>query len=629
MNKTSVFAFTLIVLFALSIFAFQPAHASRTIVVPDDYSTIQEAIDNAVDGDTVFVRAGVYVESVVVNKAITLKGEGKGLTEVYGLSVETTMLVRRDGVTITGFTIDGGPDALDTNHTRGRLAGIHLLHVRNCQVFDNEVVDCRYGIWLYGASDNSVFSNSAVNNENGIIIDHASDNNITGNTVSNGKNGVKLSASWGNTLSKNSMTNNSYGFVVSGTDTTHYDNEVDSSNLVNGKSIYYLIYQRDQVLTPSSCPNLGVLAMVNCTGMTAQDFNIDREYFGILIINNMNTTVTRNSLSSNQFDIWLQFSSNCTVSANNMKSSTQAIQVEQSEDINITENTIDAAVNGITVTYSDGNRIAENFLTNIDNAAISLDSSANNVILKNQLTNDDWSISLSAASDNRIEANEITATTYEDNRVGYTGISIVNDGSDRNIIIGNTVVNQSGYGIQLSGSYYNEIVGNNVTGNAVSLGFLSSFRNIIKENNFTDSRQATISFSASSRSVFYNNNFITNQTLIDDIVYHRPAATQSENIWSNDTIGNYWSSYNGTDTDGDGRGDTPHVLDNKNKDSYPLMVPFTAPKPNPSPSPSTTETPIPSESPTIPEITPLGVLVLALATCLGAATFRKKLTGEI
>ncbi len=38
--------------------------------------------------------------------------------------------------------------------------------------------------------------------------------------------------------------------------------------------------------------------------------------------------------------------------------------------------------------------------------------------------------------------------------------------------------------------------------------------------------------------------------------------------------GNYWSDYKGVDANGDGIGDTPHVIDEYNKDRYPLMAPI-------------------------------------------------------
>jgi pectin methylesterase-like acyl-CoA thioesterase len=59
-------------------FHIQPVKAEpTTIVVPDDYPTIQEAINAATPGDTIFVRAETYYENVVVNKTVSLIGEDK------------------------------------------------------------------------------------------------------------------------------------------------------------------------------------------------------------------------------------------------------------------------------------------------------------------------------------------------------------------------------------------------------------------------------------------------------------------------------------------------------------------------------------------------------------------------
>lgn len=43
-------------------------------VVPDDYGSIQSAVDNANSGDTICIQPGVYDEDVTVNKGVTLRG---------------------------------------------------------------------------------------------------------------------------------------------------------------------------------------------------------------------------------------------------------------------------------------------------------------------------------------------------------------------------------------------------------------------------------------------------------------------------------------------------------------------------------------------------------------------------
>jgi len=79
-------------------------------------------------------------------------------------------------------------------------------------------------------------------------------------------------------------------------------------------------------------------------------------------------------------------------------------------------------------------------------------------------------------------------------------------------------------------------------------------------------------------------------------------------LWDNGTMGNYWEDYNGTDSNGDGIGDSPYVItgvrwDNDvggyvsfvAKDNYPLMAPFEVTSvPTPSPKPELNSEPFPT-----------------------------------
>jgi len=111
-----------LVLAALSIISALPVKAeARTLVVPDDYATISLAIENALDGDTVFVKKGTYQESTLeIRKTILLIGEDIDGT-ILNLdphSVEamilhnrlmilsTAIIINAKNVKLEGFTVN-------------------------------------------------------------------------------------------------------------------------------------------------------------------------------------------------------------------------------------------------------------------------------------------------------------------------------------------------------------------------------------------------------------------------------------------------------------------------------------------------------------------------------------------
>ena len=82
------FALMLVLLFILSLVTFQPltVKAEKTIVVPQDYPTIQSAIGNASSGNTIYIKSGTYYESQLnITKSIKIIGEDANNTSIINI----------------------------------------------------------------------------------------------------------------------------------------------------------------------------------------------------------------------------------------------------------------------------------------------------------------------------------------------------------------------------------------------------------------------------------------------------------------------------------------------------------------------------------------------------------------
>lgn len=161
---------------------------STTIWVPGNYSTIQEAINEADPGDTIYVSAGVYHEDIVVNKSLSLVGENAVTTVLDGEGESLLILsVVASNVTVRNFTVKNtranqpayGVSIKDSqnvslmNVTMGQsYTGFVLTNSYHCEIVNNAFIDnYAYGVYLRDNSvNNTLVGNWIVANPTGMLI---------------------------------------------------------------------------------------------------------------------------------------------------------------------------------------------------------------------------------------------------------------------------------------------------------------------------------------------------------------------------------------------------------------------------------------------------------------------------
>jgi parallel beta-helix repeat protein len=205
-----------------------------------NYTRIQDAVNNASNGDTVFVYHGSYSENVDIDKIINLIGEDKNTTIIDGGGKHDVICIHNDndGVTISGFTIehsgnftdgnyiDCGIDVLSNNNTiqnniisYNPLNGIRIGLAKGNSITRNIIINnLNQGLYIVFSSNNSIVNNIISNNTFcGINLDDGDENRISNNTISSNFFGITISV-WSsgvdNIISSNDFLNNSYGIFV-------------------------------------------------------------------------------------------------------------------------------------------------------------------------------------------------------------------------------------------------------------------------------------------------------------------------------------------------------------------------------------------------------------------------------
>lgn len=438
--------------------------------------------------------------------------------DVYRLTdniVDYTIAIERENI-----ILDGNGYSLQGNENS---TGVFFKNINNVTVKNMQISGCYRAIYFL----TDVYASITGNHK------------IIGNNITDNQRGIYIIYSANNTFRNNQLNNSGSIYITYSPlsdDLPSFLNDIDASNTVNGKPIIYWVNQHDKTVPE----NAGQVSLVNCANILVQNLNLTDNSNGLNLVYTNDSTIKHNSITDNRYS---------------------GIYVYKSSENTITQNTIANNEDyGINLYYASNNFIHENTVTENNQDGIYFMDSSNNKIKNNTVTQNGQGVNVYSSSNN-------------------------------NIVSENTIMENSGYGVAVSWSSSNTVSGNVIekNGKGINIEKSSSNRiiaNTVKENNGWAIR---ISGEQQTNNTILHNYFIDNN-VTDGLQVSMPGLWTPDTwepanpcAWDDGEKGNYWSDYqtryaNATEIGETGTGDTSYYINPNNVDNYPLMEAVVVPE---------------------------------------------------
>lgn len=354
-----------------------------------------------------------------------------------------------------------------------------------------------------------MLNNTLINNDRAIDLFKSDVCTLTENILTSNEVGISLSTSSSNFLWGNNMTDSQYNFGVFGSILPDFVQEIDVSNLVNGKPVIYLLNETN-VEVPSDA---GYVAAVNCSSITIQNLNLTNNLQGVLFVYTTNSTIKNNTIADNRYGIYLDYSPSNKISRNDMTNNLDSISIENSLNCEVTLNKIvnnvrgyygvelinssdssivgniiaNNSIFGILVQESSSCEVVENIATECGWPGIWIVRSDGCTIVENNASNNGDGIKLVDSSDCSVMGNRVSTNDKDELS---SGLRI--RGSNNVTVAGNVAMYNRYCGIFLIGSANLTLRNNNMTSNKYNFGVsgdtLSHFLNDIDLSNEVDDK---------------------------------------------------------------------------------------------------------------------------------------------
>jgi len=255
---------------------------------------------------------------------------------------------------------------------------------------------------------------------------------------------------------------------------------------------------------------------------------------------NSNPTIQSNDITANNNSGISLFNSNPTIQNNNISQNAEGIRLDHSNPL-----------------------IQNNAISSNRRCGIEAWHHSNATIQGNNITGHfpapDWGWGSGILCYNN------SAGTIEENSIAYNFIGITCYEYSNPSIDGNSIRNNACHGVTYTNNSNPTIRRNTISQNNET-GIIAGFdcTGIIQGNVIAENKVGIELWGNSLNNVVYHNNFLNNT--------EQTPSRGPLNVWDNGAEGNYWSDYNGVDSNGDGIGDTqlPHL----GIDDFPLVQPW-------------------------------------------------------
>jgi len=247
---------------------------------PNNYSKIQDAINDASDGDTVFVYddSSPYFEALQITRSISLIGEEKHTTIIDSGAIKNTSTVNisADGVLVQGFTIQnctslnywnsGIEIKADNVLIKGNIIKDNYFGIvvgekyyypgettNHCSIDGNDIYKNHRPLQISLGNYSTISHNRITLNELGIWLDYSDNSNISTNEISeNDLYGISLWGGTNNSIFQNNIIgNHGIGIYLSGS----YKNFIFQNNITGNFGGSYGFFNGTGILLEDSFNN--------------------------------------------------------------------------------------------------------------------------------------------------------------------------------------------------------------------------------------------------------------------------------------------------------------------------------------------------------------------------------------